>query len=273
MNFSETKKDELTKKCLARAFKVNTDNTSVLSVQISNNSNFKKGTVIVVNARKHIKLKEFSTNNGIHFLYFSIYNPKEQVSITPTKENSKDLVEIENMDNLHAFMIIKENKIATIMQISTNWCETKIAHIFEQFGIMITPSAILRKDVIAKIQNDGFRALHVNVNVEESDFVTPPGFLQSLIKKEPTLKTKGVTGHLTIDAKGNSTLAQSIETNTALWVDELDADFYLETKKRELIKGDDLKVVKTYFTLPYGAKSIFVKYAKEILEDFVEKEL
>lgn len=45
MNFSETKKGELTKKCLARAFKVNADNTSVLSAQISNNSNFKKGTL------------------------------------------------------------------------------------------------------------------------------------------------------------------------------------------------------------------------------------
>ncbi|ENA4398679.1 hypothetical protein ACFMH7_004820 [Escherichia coli O8:H49] len=273
MNFSDTKTSELTKKCVARAFKVNCDNTDVLAVQVSNNTNFQKGMIISVNTGKYIKLKEFITKNGVHFLYFSIFNKKEQISITPSKEELKDLVEIENMDNLHAFMLIKENKIATIMQISSNWCEAKIAHIFEQFGITITPSAMLRNDVIAKIKRDGFRALHVNVSVDESDFVTPPGYLQSLIKKEPAIKAKGITGHLTIDAKGNAALAQSVENNTALWVDELDPDFYFETKKHEMIKGDDLKIVKTYYTFPYGSKSISARYAKEILEDFTAKEL
>ncbi|HFW4799697.1 TPA: hypothetical protein ACIBS5_005259 [Salmonella enterica subsp. diarizonae serovar 60-67:z35:-] len=137
----------------------------------------------------------------------------------------------------------------------------------------LTPTAILRKDVIAKIKNDGFRALHVNVSVDESDFVTPPTFLQSLIQKEPAIKKKGISGHLTIDAKGNSELAQSIETNTSIWIDDLDADFYLVTKKGDKIIGDDLKVTKTYYTVPYGSKSISAKYAKEILDDFVAKEL
>lgn len=273
MNFSETRTPELTKKCQVRAFKVNTDSTDVLFDQITANDKFKEGAILVINKEKRLKLKNFSTKNGCHYFYFSLYNPKEQVSITPANTSEKDLIEIENLDNLHAFMVIKGNKIASLMQISANWCETKIANIFELFGIKIIPSAILRKDVITKIKNDGFRALHVNVSVDESDFVNPPTFFQSLTKKEPAIKKKGVKGHLTINARGNSELAQSIETNTAIWVDELDSDFYLETKKGEKIKGDDLKVVKTYFTVPYGSKSISAKYAKEILEDFVVKEL
>ncbi|HGL5836912.1 TPA: hypothetical protein ACKP06_001851 [Serratia marcescens] len=273
MNFSDCKSDNLTKKCQVRAFKVNTDNTEVLFDQIKKCDKFKKNSVIKISNDKHLKLKEFSTKNGFHYLHFSLYNPKEQVSITPAKVADKDLLEVENLDNLHAFLMVKDNRIASLMQISTNWCETKIATIFERYGIKITPSAILKKNVIERIKKDGFRALHVNISVDESDFAKTPSFLKSLVQKEPAIKKKGISGHLTIDARGNSDIANSVETNTAIWVGELDSDFYFETKKGETIKGDDLKVVKTYFTIPYGSKSISAKYAKEILEDFVKKEL
>ncbi|HDZ1599095.1 TPA: hypothetical protein RRX29_005276, partial [Klebsiella pneumoniae] len=66
---------------------------------------------------------------------------------------------------------------------------------------------------------------------------------------------------------------QSIENNPATWVNDLDRDFYIETKKGDKFYSDDLKVTKVYFTVPYGSKSINAKYAKEILEDFVAKEL
>lgn len=273
MNFSDVKKDGLTKKCQVRAFKVNTDNTDVLFDQITKSAKFKTNSVVKISTERHLKLKEFVTNNGCHYIHFTVYNPKEQVSITPSLAANKDLLEVENLDNLHAFFLIKDNRIASLMQISTNWCESKIANFFEQFGIKIIPSAILKKDVVARIKKDGFRALHVNVSVDESDFVNAPGFLKSLVKKEPAVKKKGISGHLTIDARGNSELASSIETNTAIWVGDLDSDFYLETKKGENIKGDDLKVVRTYYTVPYGSKSIAAKYAKEILEDFAGKEL
>lgn len=159
------------------------------------------------------------------------------------------------------------------MQISMNFSEVKIAILLEQFGVQVKPSAILKKDVIKRIKQDGFKALHVNVAVDESDFVKPPSFFDSMLKNEPAIKAKGITGHLTIDAKGNTELASSIENNTNVWINDLDSDFYLETKKGETIKGDDLKVVSTYFTVPYGSKTINAKYAKEILEDFAAKEL
>lgn len=273
MNFSNTKQDSHTKKCQVRAFKVNTDTTDILFDQISKSKKFIVGTVVKVNNEKHVKLKDFTTSNNCHYLHFSIFNPKEQVSITPALATDKDLVDIENMDNLHAFLIIKDNRIASLMQISTNWSEVKIAYLIQQFGIKITPSAILRKDVIKRIKNDGFKALHVNIAVDESDFVRTPGFFSSIIQNEPAIKAKGISGHLTIDARGNSELAKSIEGNTSVWVNDLDSDFYLETKKGETIKGDDLKIVKTYYTVPYGSKSINAKYAKEILEDFVSSEL
>ncbi|WP_321158362.1 hypothetical protein, partial [Providencia stuartii] len=184
-----------------------------------------------------------------------------------------DLLDVENLDNLHAFLLVKNNDIASLMQISTNWCENKIATIFEQFGITITPTPILEKTVVAKIKEQKLRALHLDLAVDESDFVTTPKFLESIFKKEPKTKTKGITGHLKIDAAGNLELAQSIETDPSKWVSELTSDFYIETKKGEKIYGDDMKLTKTYYTVPYGSKSINAKYAKEILEDFAAKEL
>lgn len=273
MNYSDKKDTRLSKKCTVRAFKVNIDTTDILFKQVSNNQNFVVNKVIKINSEQHLTLKEFSTNNGCHYLFFSIFNPKEQVSITPQSPTTNDLLDIENLDNLHAFIMIKGNKIASLMHISTNWSEVKLSKIFEQFGIAIKPSPILRKNVIQKIQNDGFRALHVNISVDESDFIKVPNFIESLIQKEPAVRNKGIHGHLTIDAKGNSDIAHSIESNTALWVGDLDSDFYLETKKGDKLQGDDLKTTKIYFTAPYGSKSIRSKHAQEILTDFVKNEL
>ncbi|MDU4356069.1 MAG: hypothetical protein E7I59_21525 [Phytobacter diazotrophicus] len=273
MNFSLTKQDNLTKKCLVRAFKVNSSSKDILFKQISQSGNFKVDSVIKISAEKHLKLKEFKTQNNIHYLHFALYNPKAQVSITPLKKSARDLLDVENLDDLHAFFLIKGNKIASLMQISTNWCEVKIAKIFEQFGIKITPAAILKKDVVQRIKKDKLKAVHININVDESDFVKTPGRLESLFKKEPTLGAKGISGHLTIDAKSNVELAQSIETDPSTWVNEFDSDFYIVTKKDEKITGESLRVTRTYFTVPYGSKSINAKYAKEILEDFASKEL
>lgn len=273
MNFSDKKDSRLSKKCTVRAFKVNVDTTDILFNQILSSNTFVVNKVIQISSEQHLKLKEFSTNNGCHYFFFSIFNPKEQVSITPPSPTTNDLLDIENLDNLHAFIMVKGNNIASLMHISTNWCEVKLSKIFSNFGIDIKPSPILRKDVIQKIRDDGFRALHINMSVEESDFINPPSFLKSLIQKEPAVKNKGINGHLTIDARGNSDIARSIESNTALWVGDLDSDFYLETKKGDKLQGDDLKTTKIYFTVPYGSKSIPSKYAKEILTHFVKNEL
>lgn len=273
MNFSYTKQDGLTKKCLVRGFKVNTASTDILFDQITNSTTFQIGSVIKISADKHLMLKAFETNANCHYLHVAIYNPKAQVSITPLKKAASDLLDVENLDDLHAFLMIKGNQIASLMQISTNWCEVKISKIFNQFGISITPTAILKNNVIQKIKEDKLKALHLNIDVDESDFVQAPSVLESIFKKEPTIRSKGISGHLTIDAKGNAELAQSIENNPATWVDDLDRDFYIETKKGDKFYSDDLKVTKVYFTVPYGSKSINAKYAKEILEDFVAKEL
>lgn len=273
MNFSSSKKDGLTKKCLVRAFKVNTASTDIFFDQIAKSAKFKVDTVIKINTEKHLMLKAFETNNNCHYLHLALYNPKAQVSITPLKKAASDLLDVENLDDLHAFIIVKGNQIASLMQISTNWSEVKIASIFKQFGIQITPSAILQKNVIQRIKDDKLKALHINIAVEESDFVKTPGLIESIFSKEPKVRAKGISGHLTIDARGNAELAKSIENDPADWIDDLDSDFYIETKKGDKFYSDDLKLTKTYFTVPYGSKSINAKYAKEILEDFVAKEL
>ncbi|MBV7404520.1 hypothetical protein [Enterobacter sp. ENT03] len=273
MNFSYTKKDGLSKKCLVRGFKVNTTTTDILFDQISKSTKIKVNSVIKISSEKHLKVKEFETRNNQHYIHVALYNPKAQVSISPLLPSSSDLLDVENLDDLHAFLLIKDNRLASLMQISTNWCEVKIAKILEQFGIDVTPTAILQKAVIQRIKDDKLKALHLNISVDESDFVKPPSMIGSLFQKEPQLKAKGISGHFTIDAKGNADLAQSIESNPANWISDLDSDFYIETKKGEKIFGDDLKLTKTYYTVPYGSKSINAKYAKEILLDFATKEL
>lgn len=273
MNFSEKKQDNLTKKTMVRAFEVNDDNTHILFDQIRSEKKFKVNKIVKMSTTKHLKLKSFSTKNNKHFLHFSLYNPKEQVAVSPTVSGQKDLLDVENHDNLHAFYMVKGNKIACLLLISTNWPEVKTAKIFENFGILIKPKVILKQNVVARIKADGFRAVHVNFEVSESDFVHKPSFLDSFMKNEPALKQEGISGHLTIDARGNSALAKSIEKDPQPWVDELDSDFWIETKKGEKITGDDLRLTKTYYTVPYGSKSISAKYAEEILNDFVDKEL
>lgn len=273
MNFSSTKQDSHTKKCLVRAFVVNSSNTNVLYNQIAQSNRFLVDTVIKITSEKHLKLKEYDSNGIYHYFHFALYNPKAQVSITPLIKASGDLLDVENLDDLHAFILVKDNKIAALMQISTNWCEIKLAKIFEQFGLKIQPKAILQKNVVQRIKDDKMRALHLNIDVDESDFVKAPGLIESIFTKEPKVRAKGISGHLTIDSKSNVELAQSIESNPSAWVSDLDADFYIETKKGEKITSDDLKLTKIYFTVPYGSKSINAKYAKEILEDFAAKEL
>lgn len=150
MNFSNTKKDGLTKKCLVRAFKVNTASTDILFDQILKSNSFKVDTVIKISTKKHLMLKEFETDNNCHYLHVALYNPKAQVSITPLKKAASDLLDVENLDDLHAFLIVKDNRIASLMQISTNWCEVKIAKIFKEFGISVTPTAILQKTSLRK---------------------------------------------------------------------------------------------------------------------------
>ncbi|HBA8640216.1 TPA: hypothetical protein J1130_003108, partial [Escherichia coli] len=109
MNFSYTKQDGHTKRCLVRAFNVNTATTDILFDQISNSGKFIVDTVFKINNEQHLILKEFSTNNKSHYLHFALYNPKEQVSITPKIKTASDLLDVENLDNLHAFLYVKEN--------------------------------------------------------------------------------------------------------------------------------------------------------------------
>lgn len=272
MNFSRKKQDNLNRKVLVRAFKVNSNNTNVLFDQISSSNAFGAGVIIKESATKHIKLRDFTSTPDTHYMYFTSYNPKEKVSVSPTNPAHDDLFEVENHDNLHAFYMIKGNKIASLMLISTNWPEVKTSNLFRSFGIDIVPTTILQQNTVAKLQSDGLKAIHVNMDVMGTDFVKQPGFFQSILQNEPNVQQTGISGHLTIDHRGNPGLAKSIENDPAPWIDDLDSDFWFETKKNEKITGDSLRLTQVYYTVPYGAKSILSKYAEEILTDFVKAE-
>lgn len=272
MNFAKQKQGNLNRKVLVRAFKVNSNNTKVLYDQIVASNAFGAGVIIKQSASKHIKLRDFKSTPDTHYMYFTSYNPKEKVSVSPTNPAHDDLFEVENHDNLHAFYMIKGNKIASLMLISTNWPEVKTSGLFKNFGIDIIPSTILRQNTVARLKSDGLKAIHVNLNVMDTDFSKKPGFLQSIMSNEPIVQQTGIAGHLTIDHRGNPALAKSIENNPTPWIDDLDSDFYFETKKNEKITGDSLRLTQVYYTVPYGAKSILSKYAEEILNDFVAAE-
>ncbi|WP_145501640.1 hypothetical protein [Yersinia similis] len=273
MNFADSKQDNLSKKCLVRAFKVNQDVKKILLKDVNESKNFVSGKIIIISAEKHIKIRDLIKHADRTYVHFSVYNPKEKVSISPAAIADKDLIDVENYDNVHMFLSIKGNNIVAIFQISTNWPENKLKLVFEKFGIQITPTAILRSSIIETIKKEGFKSLHVEVSVHETDFNKKPSFIKSLIKTEPKLKEQGISGHLEINHRGNSALAHSIENNPAKWVEELDNEFYIETKKGTKITGDDLKLTKPYFTVPYGSKTISSKYAKEIIDSFIDNEL
>lgn len=272
MNFSKQKQANLTRKVTVRAFKVNSNNNNDLYKQVAASKSLAKGTIIQYSATKHIKCKELKTINNTHFIHFTSYNPNEQVSVSPINPKDKDLFPVKNHDNLHAFYMIKGNKIASLMLISTNWPEVKTSKLFGHFKIDIIPTCILRQDTVAKLKSDGLKAVHINLDVMSSDFKKQPGFFKSLIQNEPTVQQTGISGHLTIDHKGNPQLAKSIENNPTPWINDLDSDFYFETKKSEKITSDSLRLTQVYYTIPYGAKSILSKYAEEILSDFVKNE-
>lgn len=272
MNFSKQKQDNLTRKVLVRAFKVNPNNTNVLFDQIAKSKAFGAGAIIKESATNHIKLREFKTFADTHYLYFTKYNPKEKISVSPTNPALEDLFEVENHDNLHAFYMVKGNKIASLMLISTNWPEVKTSGLFKSFGIDIIPTTILQQNTVARLQSDGLRAIHVNLNVMSTDFAKQPGFFQSILQNEPAVQQTGISGHLTIDHRGNPGLAKSIENDPSPWMTELDSDFWFETKKNEKITGDSLRLTQVYYTVPYGSKSILSRYAEEILKDFVNSE-
>ena len=272
MNFSKTKQGNLTRKVLVRGFKVNSNNTKILFDQISSSSSIGAGVIIQESTTCHIKLRAFSSTADTHYLYFTKYNPKEKVSVSPTNPNHDDLFEVENHDNLHAFFMVKGNKIASLMLISSNWPEIKISKLFGNFGIDVIPTAILQQNTVNRLKTDGLRQIHVNLSVMEKKKKKKPGFLASIIQNEPQVQQTGISGHLTIDHRGNPALARSIENNPTPWLSDLDDDFFFETKKGEKITSDNLRLTEVYYTVPYGAKSILSKYAEEILTDFVNTE-
>lgn len=269
MNFADSKRDNLTKKIVVRAFEANHGNGNDLAFQIFHNANFIKDKIVVVSKEKHIKIRDIIKSQTESYVYFSIYNPKESVSISPTAVGVDDLVDVENYDNLHIFLKVKNDKMIAIFQISTNWPENKLKLIFERFGINIIPNTVLDAKIVDALRSEGFKSLHVNINVHASDFSKKPTFIDSLIRNEPRVGNQLITGHLEISGKGNSTIASSIEQQPQKWIDDLDPDFYIETKKGRMITGDDIKLNRTYFTVPYGSKSIHSKYAIEIIDHFV----
>lgn len=273
MNFSHTKKDGHTKKIVVRAFEANHGNKIDLAHQIFLSTNFAKNKIHVVSADKHIKIRDISKNAIDSYIYFSIYNPKESVSTSPLTAGISDLIDVENYDNLHVFVKVKKNTIAAIFQISTNWPEVKLALLFKSFGITITPTTVLDKKVVDALRSEGFRSLHVNIDVHPSDFKKTPSFITSMIKNEPKVGQVAISGHLEINAKENATIATSIEKHPSQWIQDLDSDFYIETKKGRKITGDDIKLNRTYFTNPYGSKTIVHQNAEGILDYFISNAL
>ncbi|MBD8163294.1 hypothetical protein [Erwinia persicina] len=269
MNFADSKRDNLTKKIVVRAFEANHGNANDLALQIFNNGNFINDKIVIVTNEKHIKIRDISKSQTEAYVYFSIYNPKESVSISPNAVGVDDLVDVENYDNVHVFLKVKNDKMIAIFQISTNWPENKLMLIFEKFGIKITPSTVLDTKIVDALRSEGFKSLHVNINVHASDFNKKPSFIDSLIKNEPRVGNQLISGHLEITGKGNSTIASSIEQQPQKWIDDLDPDFYIETKKGRKITGDDIKLNRVYFTVPYGSKTIHSKYAIEIIDHFI----
>ncbi|CAM4030717.1 MULTISPECIES: hypothetical protein [Lelliottia] len=269
MNFRESKEGSYTKKSIVRAFEVNHTSKDKLFEQLKNNKKFKADADFQISKIKKIRIREISYTARECYCHVTIYNPKESVSITPIAQNNPtDLIDVDNYDTCHFFMLINENYIRVIFQISFTWPENKLHLFFEQLDIYITPTPILDSQVVSSLQDEGFKALHINTVIHSSKTSSKDNIVTRIAKKVPKVGNKGVYGNIRISGKGNPEIANSIEQTPQIWVNELDGDFYIETKKGNKITGDKIKLHKIYYTLPYGSKTITPQCANEILSHF-----
>ncbi|EPL3975170.1 MULTISPECIES: hypothetical protein [Serratia] len=269
MNFRESKEGNYTKKSIVRAFEVNHTSKNKLFDQLKSNSKFKVNADFSISGTKKIRIREITYTSNECFCHVTVYNPKESVSITPKiQNNTGDLIDVDNYDTCHYFMLINKNYIRVILQISFTWPENKLHLFFEQLGIYVTPTPVLDSQVVSSLQDEGFKALHINTVIHSSKTTTKDSFFTRIANKVPKVGNKGVYGNIRIAGNGNPEIANSIEQTPQIWVNELDGDFYIETKKGSKITGDKIKLHKIYYTFPYGSKTITAKCANEILSHF-----
>lgn len=269
MNFRESKEGSYTKKSIVRVFDVNHSSNEKLLDQLKKNKKFKVDADFPVSSIKKIRIREINYSSNGCFCHITNYNPKESVSITPAaKGNLSDLIDVDNYDTCHYFMLINKNYIRVIFQISYTWPELKLKHFFEQLGIYVEPTPVLDSQVVSSLQDEGFKALHINTTIHSSKVPKKDNIISRIAKKVPKVGDKGVYGNIRITGKGNPEIANSIEQTPSLWVNELDGDFYIETKKGNKITGDKIKLHKIYYTLPYGSKTITPVSAHDILSHF-----
>ncbi|MDD9577880.1 hypothetical protein PIG65_05005 [Enterobacter sp. FR 78] len=269
MNFRESKEGSYTKKSIVRVFDVNHDSKEKLFNQLKKNIKFKAGADFTVSSTKKIRIRQITYSSDSCFCHVTIYNPKESVSITPASKGiSKDLIDVDNYDTCHYFMLISKNHIRVIFQISYTWPELKLKQFLEQLGIYVEPTPVLDSQVVSSLQDEGFKALHINTTIHSSKVPSKDNIISRIAKKVPKVGDKGVYGNIRITGKGNPEIANSIEQAPSLWVNELNGDFYIETKKGNKITGDKIKLHKIYYTLPYGSKTITPVSANDMLSHF-----
>ncbi|WBF47271.1 hypothetical protein [Serratia rubidaea] len=269
MNFRESKEGTYTKKSLVRVFEVNHTNKEKLFDQLKKSTKFKVNADFAISSTKSIRIRDITYTNDECFCHVTVYNPKESVSITPASQGgSRDLMDVDNYDTCHYFMLINKNYIRVIFQISFTWPESKLKLFFEQLAINVTPAPLLDSQVVSSLQDEGFKALHINTTIHSSQTTKKDNPLTKIIRKVPKVGDKGVYGNFRISGKGNPEVANSIEQSPQIWVQDLDGDFYIETKKGNRITGDKIKLHKIYYTYPYGSKTITAKCAHEILSHF-----
>ncbi|EOT5501624.1 hypothetical protein NFK08_05230 [Enterobacter roggenkampii] len=269
MNFRESKEGNYTKKSIVRVFDVNHSSKDKLFDQLKKNKKFKANADFTISSIKKIRIREITYYSNDCFCHITTYNPKESVSITPAANgNPRDLIDVDNYDTCHYFLLINKNYIRVIFQISYTWPELKLKQFFEQLGIYVEPTPVLDSQVVSSLQDEGFKALHINTTIHSSKVPSKDNIITRIAKKVPKVGDKGVYGNIRITGKGNPEIANSIEQTPSLWVNELDSDFYIVTKKDNKITGDKIKLHKIYYTLPYGSKTITPGSAYDMLSHF-----
>ncbi|CFQ78167.1 TPA: hypothetical protein ACUU9M_000565 [Yersinia enterocolitica] len=266
MNFSDTKSSEFPKKTVVNVFEVNQDSSNSLFSSLQQCANFKQDAEFKINSTRTIRIRKINYDGNNCYCHITFYNPKESVSITPITSTALDLLDVDNYDTCHLFMLVNGNRIRAISQISYNWMDKKIKLFLDQLSIYVKPTVVLDQEVIQSIKDEGFSSLHVNATIHSTTFKDDA--ITGIFRKVPKAGSNGIYGNITFSSKNNPAIAVSVENNTQSWVDDLGSDFYIKTKKGQKITGDKIKLHRMYYTLPYGSKTITSSSAFEILYHF-----
>ncbi|HHT7855873.1 hypothetical protein [Pasteurella multocida] len=208
-----------------------------------------------------LKCRKYLNKNGHLFAFISFYDSKLDISIT--KENSKDEISAESIDNAdtcHLFIMLEKNNLFAFSTISSLHLLSKVGNAIK---ILLDNKKLhimhaIDNDIVNIIKSERVAEIGIEAPVDlmslgfkkENFFTRLLGDPQKTVSNMPY-------GKIIFDKKNNPVVIERIEEAPHLALEYINDDetdtsnnIYIKTKKRR-IDGKNLKKQSTYYVIPY----------------------